>query len=127
MAKEGPALIIFEPGKKSHVAVELESGRKPIKVSREHFSVSKSKDEVAEWFCHRHLAEDGHKHGKECFTVSFNKDDCPFQTHQFEADINGYACSTKLKPDVNPMEKIYKYTITMTGQEPLDPTGGVEP
>jgi hypothetical protein len=128
MATRGPALITFDPEKKSHVAVGLEPGGKTIKVSRDHFTVSKSKDEVVEWFCLRHLVEQGHKHGKECFTVSFNKDDCPFvQNHQFGTDVNGYACSTKLKPDVKPKEKIYKYTIQMNGKTPLDPTGGVEP
>jgi hypothetical protein len=121
MAEPGKGLIKPDPNKESHIGIALEPGGKGIKVSRETFWVSKSKMEVAEWFC---LMK--HVHGKDCFTVEFDKEDgSPFTSDTFTSDENGYRASDYVKGILTPdPKKTYKYTITV-GSETLDPKGGV--
>jgi hypothetical protein len=71
MDKAAPGLIKIDPEKESHVGVGLESGAKKPKVSRETFWISKSNEEVAEWFCQRKDVEEKHEHGKDapCFSA----------------------------------------------------------
>ena len=124
-----PTVTIFNPTKLSHVAVGLEPATKGIKVSRETFRVSKSKKEIAEWFCQRHLVEPDHVHGKgsPCFTVVFDKKEgSPFTTDKYTSDKEGYAYSDEVvvNPDYN---NVYHYHVYMTGKTPLDPGGAVDP
>ena len=126
MAEPGKGLIKPDPNKESHIGIALEPGGQGIKVSRETFWVSKSKMEVAEWFCLRKEEEPEHAHGKDCFTVKFDqKDGSPFTSDTFTSDENGYRSSDGVKGIVTPdLNKTYKYTVTV-GSKTLDPKGGV--
>jgi hypothetical protein len=84
------------------------------------FWVSKSKKEVAEWFCQRN-----HQHGQNCFTVKFDKQNgSPFRSAVFTSDNNGTAVSDEIV--VGPGNTIYEYRIQALGKDDLDPGGGVQ-
>jgi len=84
------------------------------------FWVSKSKKELAEWFCQRN-----HQHGQDCFTVKFDKQNgSPFKSAVFTCDNNGTAASDEIV--VEPGDTIYEYRIQALGKDDLDPGGGVQ-
>jgi hypothetical protein len=102
-------------------------------VDREIFWVSKSHNEVVEWFCVRN--QNGHVHGSPnpCFTVRFNKlNGSPFahpdpSNPSYTSDSTGYAVSNPVKHTVSPdSNRLYGYTIEAIGKNPLDPGGGVK-
>jgi hypothetical protein len=87
------------------------------------FWVSKSQNEVAEWYCKR--TQQNHQHGPNCFTVRFDKNGSPFASNVFTSDNNGKAISNDIV--VEPGSIIYQYRIQATGKDDLDPGGGVKP
>jgi len=98
------------------------SDPRKLEVDRQTFWVSKSQNEVAEWFCARN-----HHHGLHypCFSVTFNKNGSPFECPgPFTSDSNGYAVSDKIV--VPPSAKIYEYVVQAHGKDDLDPGGGVK-
>ena len=126
----------LDPEKESHVGMQSDSqDPKKTKVSRETFWVSKSKNEIAEWFCKRNEVEKKHIHGKDsqgndspCFTIVFDKDGSPFKSSRFVSNKGGYACSDEIGMNVAPnLTKIYHYHVIVKDKDTLDPGGGVRP
>ena len=125
MTKQAPGFQ--KPNPKNEYQVGIESAANTIMVTRDHFWVSKPKNEVAEWFCLNKDHDPTHVHSNNCFKIVFDPNNHPFKTHEFISNADGYASSGHVRDEVKgDNNKHYKYTVAV-GNRTLDPQGGVRP
>lgn len=87
----------------------------PIRANPDTFWVSVSNKEEIEWQCMQN-----HQHGNgKCFTIEFQETPFPGRIFQDHGARSGL-------PVVPPGDKLYKYSVTIPGKQPLDPQGGVK-
>lgn len=106
------------------LTIPIEIGLDPInpqkiKVTPDRFQVKKGAKEEVQWLCRL-----PHTHGhNRCFLVHFGEEGSPFAGSTFVDDgvRSGHAV---VQPDEN---KFYKYTVWVSGYDPVDPYAGVTP
>lgn len=110
--RTGTVAVVIEVDKQGNIVVEPDT-----------FWVSKSGEQEVKWFC---AIAHNHEEHKPCFKVDFkDAENSPFEKPHFEHHHAHSGCvKSAVVPDQN---KLYKYTVSMPGKAPLDPTGGVEP
>jgi hypothetical protein len=90
---------------------------RPPNANPDTFWVSVSKNEEVVWHCMQN-----HQHGNgKCFTIEF-PGESPFAGHIFH-DHGVRSGLPVVPPDDH---KLYKYNVTIPGEPPLDPQGGVK-
>lgn len=117
-----PATTMEQKTAKKPIAIYIGVKGRDVTASLDPFWVSKSNKDEVQWFC----TQSHNTHGQGCFTIRFDgPNGSPFETDTF---LGHGACSKPVRNDVQPdKEKLYKYTVTIPGYDPLDPHGGVTP